>query len=42
MPLPKGQHLIKDFVDITVEDINTKTSNDLILAYKDKQKNHQL
>jgi DMSO/TMAO reductase YedYZ molybdopterin-dependent catalytic subunit len=38
MPLPKGQHLIKDFVDITVEDINTKTSNDLILAYKDKQK----
>lgn len=37
MLLPKGQYLIKDFIEVTIEDINTKTSGDLILEYKNKQ-----
>lgn len=37
MPLPKGQYLVKDFIDITIESTN-KTSNDLIVVFKDKQK----
>lgn len=37
MPLPKGQYLVKDFIDITIESTD-KTSNDLIVVFKDKQK----
>ncbi len=37
MPLPKGQYLVKDFIDITIED-SSQISEQLIVVYKEKQK----
>ncbi|MGB9755316.1 MAG: molybdopterin-dependent oxidoreductase [Desulfurella sp.] len=37
MPLPKGQYLVKDFIDITIEN-NDKKFDNLVVIVKDKQK----
>ncbi len=37
MPLPKGQYLVKDFIDITIEN-TTQIHDNLVIVFQDTQK----